>query len=118
MKKLTFIFAILLAFTMSANAQDLNSFKRTKEKTKEFIKEFKKVGYIKKIDMPNQKIWVKESNWNVTPGPQKEVHVRLFADYMGMLFDLDHKMGLWIKSYQTGRTLATYGIWGGVKIKQ
>jgi hypothetical protein len=38
------------------------------------------------------------------------------AQYMGHLNDMDQAVGLTVKDWQSGKTIAEYSIWSGVSI--
>lgn len=121
MKGLSIVFIVLLfSNVLSVHAQSNTNTDsvRIKKMVLQSVSKFEKVGFIKKIDGEDQKIYLDDTLWYMENGPQKENIVKILAYYMGITFSHETQlMPLSICSYQSGKVLATYGIFNGVEIK-
>lgn len=89
-----------------------------KKAVKNAVEKAKEIGMLTRIDTQNKSFYIKRVYWFAFNSKQKENTVRAFARYFGyFIYDMDSAVGIYVKDNQSGKTLATYGVWEGVVIK-
>ena len=77
----------------------------------------KENGFLKKVDNLDRSVYVDHTYWTLMNANTKENSVRTFARYLGYLNDMDQAIGITVKDWQSGKTIAEYSVFSGVSIK-
>lgn len=114
MRKLITLSVLIFALTLAANAQ--TSVQKKKQILKKTYKKFVENDFVTR--RKGNSYYVNPIYWRMFNAKQKENAVLTLARYHGyIIFDTDNAAGIYIKSNQSAKTLATYGVWEGVEIK-
>jgi hypothetical protein len=87
-----------------------------KEKVSKAIDQAYKNGLLQKVDSPRRTVYLSPIMWRAVNAGTKQDIVNVMAQYMGHLNDMDQAVGLTVKDWQSGKTIAEYSIWSGVSI--
>jgi hypothetical protein len=70
---------------------------------------------IEKMDIQQQKIWIKEAVWELVNAEVKERTAKTFATYFSVKKNQEYRSAT-IIGWQSGKKLASYTSWSGFKV--
>jgi len=95
---------------------------RQVEKDKKIIKklmgEFRESNFLKKVDGPGRTYYLNGTMWRLINAEKKENAVTWLARDAGYFHsNVNQAVGITVKDWQSGKTIAEYSVFSGVSIK-